>query len=155
MFAGSNNPAGRLNSMLMIIGAVLLAWGLQKLSEVGNPTDIEIEAQVDTIYQQELHRMEQAQVNELAKLKDEADTMSPEEKALILMRASQPIQLTAEQEDKHRKAIRSEITQSIEHRRKKAASLAFAGGALLFLMLSPIFSNWVSDKILRKIGDKP
>lgn len=148
MFAGNTN---NLNRFFLIIGAILLAWGMQQLIEIGNPSEAQIQERIDAIYSQEMHRMEQAQLNRLAKMKDELETMSEEEKALILMQASRPIQLTPEQEAKHRKAIRRDITAAHEHKKKKASALTFAGGALIFLMLSPIFSNWVSRKILNRM----
>ncbi len=153
MFAASNSP-NTLNRVLMIVGAVLLAWGIQKLVETGNPTEAEIQAGVETMYQQELYRMEQAQINKLGKMKDEIGTMSDEEKAIILMQASRPIELSPEREAMHKQAIRRDITEAHAYKKKKASALTFAGGALLFLMLSPMFSTWVSNKILRKLGDK-
>lgn len=154
MLAGASSTPNRLNRVLMIVGAVLLAWGVQRLVEIGNPTEAEIQAQVEKVYQQELYRMEQAQLDRLGKMKDEIETMSDEEKAIILMQASQPIQLTPEREAKHKQAIRRDITEAHAYKKKKASALTFAGGALLFLMLSPIFSNWLSGIILARTEKK-
>ncbi|GEM_PF-4405204 len=145
MLAGNPNNISRV---FMVIGAVLLAWGLQKYNEVGNPGEFEIDSRVEMAYKQEIARMEQANLNRLGKHKDDFESLSQEEQALLLMQASEPVVLSEEQEAKHKTAIRYEITESIAYKRKKAASLIFAGSALLFLMVSPIISGWITRVLM-------
>lgn len=152
MFATAPGQPNLLSRVFIVMGIVLLIFGTQRWIEVRDLNEAEIQAQVDSMYRQELYRMEQAQLERLSRMKDELETMSQEEQAVILMQASQPIELSPEQEAKHRQAIRRDITESIAYKKKKAAAMMFGGGALIFLMVSPLISGWVSRRLMDRMG---
>lgn len=128
---------GHLGRVFTAIGIIVFTYGLYQWFEIQPLDDAQVEQRVEEGLKQELWRMEQVQVRRLANAKDELSGMPPEEQALLLYQASTPIELTPEQEARHRQAIRRDITEHQAYRKKKSTSLMFLGAALLFMTLTP------------------
>lgn len=128
---------GHLNTVFTLIGFIVAAYGGYLWMQIEPLDEASINRQVEEGFKQEMWRMEQHQARRLAEAKDKLSGMSPEEQARLLYQASAPITLTPEQEQMHKKAIRRDITESHAYRKKKATSLLFLGGALLFMTLTP------------------
>ena len=128
---------GHLGRIFTAMGLIVAAYGGYLWLQI-EPLDApKIEQRVEEVFNQELQRMEGALVQRLAKAKDELPNLSPEEQALLLYQASEPMHLSPEQEERHRQAIRRDISEHYEYRRKKARSLIFLGLALLFMSITP------------------
>ena len=129
---------GHLNRVFTFIGFIVAAYGgYLWLQLEPTPDEATLNMRVEEMYKQEMWRMQQVQVRRLAEAKDKLSGMTPEEQALLLYQASEPIQVSPEREALHKKAIRRDIQGSHERRRKKATSMLFLGGALLFMTLTP------------------
>ncbi len=128
---------GHLGRVFTAIGFIVAAYGGYLWLQIEPLDDNTIEQRVELSFQQEMHRMQVAQAQRLARVKDQLPNMSPEEQALVLYQASEPMNLSDEQKARHRQAIRRDITEHYAYRRKKASSLIFLGMALLFMTLTP------------------
>lgn len=128
---------GHLGRVFTALALFIAAYGGYLFLQLENLDEAAIEQRVESSYQREMQRMEAAQLQRLNRLKDELPNMTAEEQALLLYQASEPMNLTQAQKDRHRQAIRRDITGHQEHKRKKASSMIFLGLALLFMTQTP------------------
>ena len=128
---------GHLGRVFTALALIITCYGLYQWMQIEPMNAAQVDQRVEEGFQREMQRMEQVQMQRLARAKDELPNLSPEEQALLLYQASEPMHLTPEQEKRHRDAIRRDITGHYAYRRKKASSLIFLGGALLFMTMTP------------------
>ena len=128
---------GHLGRVFTAMAMIITAYGGYLWLQLEQPDEATINQRVESSYQQEIHRMEAAQMQRLAKLKGDLPNMSPEEQALALYQASEPMNLSPAQKERHQQAIRRDITEYHAYKRKKATSMLFLGLALLFMAQTP------------------
>ncbi|MGB1581507.1 MAG: hypothetical protein ACPHER_08360 [Nevskiales bacterium] len=139
---------GQFNRVLTFIGFIVGSYGGYLWMQLEPaPEGAHLEMRIEEAYKQEMWRMQQVQVRRLAEAKDQLSGMTPEQQALLLHQASEPIQVSPEREALHKKAIRRDITSNYESRRKRAVSMLFLGGALLFITLTPqLVQRWLTRR---------
>ncbi|MGH8530398.1 MAG: hypothetical protein ACRETN_11275 [Nevskiales bacterium] len=109
------------------MGLVILAYGVNEWRQLRQPSEAEIMQIVEIRYLQELIKLKQ--------------TYGPD--------YTEDAEWTA----KRLQAIRNEVTGPVQRKRERAASIMFAGGALLFLTASMMVSAWLFKRF--DPGNKP
>ena len=112
---------GSLQRIFAVMGFVLLAYGFNEWRQIRPLSQAEIAQQVELRY-----------LLELARLKKNYGPDYTEDASWTAKRLQ---------------AIQNEVIAPYEHRRKRAASIMFGGGALLFVTASGIFSMWLYRRL--------
>lgn len=108
---------GSLQRIFSIMGLVILAYGFNEWRQLKQPSEAEIRQHVEIRYLQELIRLKQVHGPDYT---ENADWTA-----------------------KRLQAIRNEVTRPIQRKRERAASIMFAGAALLFITASTMLSAWL------------
>lgn len=124
MFAA--RPGG-LQRILTVMGIVLFGYGFMEWYQLEKPSDAEVALRVEIMYLAEVQRLQKSPTNN----------------------TGEPITLSPDWQAKYRQAIRNDVVAPYEHKRKQAASFMFAGGAMLFMMGSGFFANWLANRASR------
>ncbi len=112
---------GSLQRIFAVMGLVLLAYGFNEWRQLKPPTEAEIMQAMEFRYIAEIARLRQVHGPDYA----------------------EDAQWTA----KRLAAIRSEVVGPYHYKRKRAASIMFAGGALLFIAGSTLFTTWLFRRL--------
>ncbi len=112
---------GSLQRIFAVMGLVLLAYGFNEWQQLKPLSEAEVMQQVEIRY-----------LLELARLKKNYGPDYTEDASWTAKRLQ---------------AIRNEVIAPYEHKRKRAVSIMFGGGALLFVTASGIFSMWLYKRL--------
>lgn len=112
---------GSLQRIFGVMGLVLLAYGFNEWRQIKPLSEAEVMQQVEIRY-----------LLELARLKKNYGPDYTEDASWTTKRLQ---------------AIQNEVTAPYEHRRKRAVSIMFGGGALLFVTASGMFSMWLYQRL--------